>query len=82
MRNNPIALTNWDGNDSTLNLRHWLKVCQLKAQLMPVNPRIAESKGGSLSYYTEGKWKNYNTVLESAGMMWRCIVRTCRSSLA
>jgi hypothetical protein len=39
---------------------------RLKAQLMPLDPKIAESKGGSLSHYTQGKWKNYNTVLESA----------------
>ncbi|MDA8991517.1 hypothetical protein N9H45_08330 [Opitutales bacterium] len=39
---------------------------RLKAQLMPLDPRIAETKGGSLTHYSEGKWKNYNTVLESA----------------
>ncbi len=39
---------------------------RLKAQLIPVDPRIAETKGGSLTHYAEGKWKNYNTVLESA----------------
>ena len=39
---------------------------RLKAQLLPVNPRIAETKGGSLTHYSQGKWKNYNTVLESA----------------
>ena len=33
---------------------------RLKAQLMPLDPKIAESKGGSLSHYTQGKWKNYN----------------------
>ena len=33
---------------------------------MPLNPRIAETNGGSLTHYAEGKWKNYNTVLESA----------------
>ena len=39
---------------------------RLKAQLMPIDPRIAETRGGSLTHYAEGKWKNYNTVLESA----------------
>ena len=39
---------------------------RLKAQLMPLDPKIAESKGSSLAHYTQGKWKNYNTVLESA----------------
>lgn len=39
---------------------------RLKAQLMPINPRVAETKGGSLTHYAQGKWKNYNTVLESA----------------
>ena len=39
---------------------------RLKAQLMPVDPRVAETKGGSLTHYAQGKWKNYNTVLESA----------------
>ena len=31
----------------------------------PLNPR-RRTNGGSLTHYAEGKWKNYNTVLESA----------------
>ena len=67
MRNNPNRPyeLGWERlNPDSQALAEGLR--RLKAQLMPVNPRIAESKGGSLSYFTEGKWKNYNTVLESA----------------
>ena len=67
MRNNPNRPyeLGWERlNPDSQALAEGLR--RLKAQLMPINPRIAESKGGNLSYYTEGKWKNYNTVLESA----------------
>jgi len=39
---------------------------RLKEKLMPKNPRIIPAKGGRLASYGEGKWKGYNTVLESA----------------
>ena len=39
---------------------------RLKEKLMPKNPRIMPAKGGRLASYGEGKWKGYNTVLESA----------------
>ncbi len=39
---------------------------RLKEKLMPKNPRILPAKGGRLASYGEGKWKGYNTVLESA----------------
>jgi hypothetical protein len=39
---------------------------RLKEKLMPKNPKIIPSKAGRLAYYGEGKWKGYNTVLESA----------------
>jgi hypothetical protein len=39
---------------------------RLKEKLMPKNPAILPAKGGSLSRYGDGKWKGYNTVLESA----------------
>ena len=39
---------------------------RLKEKLMPKNPRIIPVKDGRLACYGEGKWKGYNTVLESA----------------
>ena len=39
---------------------------RLKEKLMPKNPRILAAKGGRLASYGEGKWRGYNTVLESA----------------
>ena len=39
---------------------------RLKEKLMPKNPAILPAKAGTLSRYGEGKWKGYNTVLESA----------------
>ena len=39
---------------------------RLKEKLMPKNPAILPAKGGSLPRYGDGKWKGYNTVLESA----------------
>jgi hypothetical protein len=39
---------------------------RLKEKLMPKNPRIIPAKGGRLASYGEGKWKGYNTILESA----------------
>jgi len=67
MRNNPNRPyeLGWERlNPESQALAEGLR--RLKAELMPINPRIAETKGGSLTHYTEGKWKNYNTVLESA----------------
>ena len=67
MRNNPNRPyeLGWERlNPESQALAEGLR--RLKAQLMPVDPRIAETKGGSLTHYAEGKWKNYNTVLESA----------------
>ncbi len=67
MRNNPNRPyeLGWERlNPESQSLAEGLR--RLKAQLMPVDPRIAETKGGSLTHYAEGKWKNYNTVLESA----------------
>ena len=42
---------------------------RLKSELMPINPRIAETRGEP-THYTEGKWKNYNTVLKVRFTMW------------
>jgi hypothetical protein len=39
---------------------------RLKEKLMPKNPAILPANGGTLSRYGDGKWKGYNTVLESA----------------
>ena len=39
---------------------------RLKERLIPKNPRIIPSKGARLASYGEGKWKGYNTILESA----------------
>ena len=39
---------------------------RLKEKLMPKNPAILPVSGGTLSRYGDGKWKGYNTVLESA----------------
>ena len=39
---------------------------RLKEKLMPKNPAILPANGGILSRYGDGKWKGYNTVLESA----------------
>ena len=39
---------------------------RLKEKLMPKNPAILPASGGSLSRYGDGKWRGYNTVLESA----------------
>lgn len=39
---------------------------RLKEKLMPKNPAILPASGGTLSRYGDGKWKGYNTVLESA----------------
>ncbi len=39
---------------------------RLKEKLMPVNPLILPASAGKLPRYGSGKWKNYNTVLESA----------------
>ena len=39
---------------------------RLKEKLMPKNPAILPATGGSLSRYGDGKWRGYNTVLESA----------------
>ena len=67
MRNNPNRPyeLGWERlNPESQALAEGLR--RLKAKLMPVNPRVSETKGGSLTHYTEGKWKNYNTVLESA----------------
>ena len=67
MRNNPNSPyeLGWERlNPESQALAEGLR--RLKAQLIPVDPRIAETKGGSLTHYAEGKWKNYNTVLESA----------------
>ena len=67
MRNNPNRPyeLGWERlNPESQALAEGLR--RLKAQLMPLNPRIAETKGGSLTHYAEGKWRNYNTVLESA----------------
>jgi len=67
MRNNPNRPyeLGWERlNPESQALAEGLR--RLKAQLMPLNPRITETKGGSLTHYAEGKWRNYNTVLESA----------------
>ena len=67
MRNNPNRPyeLGWERlNPESQALAEGLR--RLKAQLMPLNPKIAETKGGSLTHYAEGKWRNYNTVLESA----------------
>lgn len=67
MRNNPNRPYElaWERlNPESQALAEGLR--RLKAELMPLNPRIAETNGGSLTHYAEGKWKNYNTVLESA----------------
>jgi hypothetical protein len=39
---------------------------RLKEKLMPKNPRIIPAKAGRLASYGEGKWRGYNTILESA----------------
>ena len=39
---------------------------RLKEQLAPATPSILPASGGTLSRYGNGKWKGYNTVLESA----------------
>jgi hypothetical protein len=39
---------------------------RLKEKLAPATPTILPASGGSLSRYGNGKWKGYNTVLESA----------------
>ena len=39
---------------------------RLKEQLAPATPNILPASGGTLSRYGNGKWKGYNTVLESA----------------
>jgi hypothetical protein len=39
---------------------------RLKEKLVPKNPRVIPPKANRLAYYGEGKWKGYNTVLESA----------------
>ena len=39
---------------------------RLKEKLMPKNPAIIPASGGNLARYGNGKWKGYNTVLESA----------------
>jgi len=39
---------------------------RLKEKLMPKNPKIISGRADRLPYYGEGKWKGYNTVLESA----------------
>lgn len=39
---------------------------RLKEKLIPKDPKIIPAKDGRLAYYGEGKWKGYNTVLESA----------------
>ena len=67
MRNNPNRPyeLGWERlNPESQALAEGLR--RLKAQLMPVNPRIAESKGGSLSITPRENGKNYNTVLEKA----------------
>ena len=67
MRNNPNRPyeLGWERlNPESQALAEGLR--RLKAEMMPLNPKIAETKGGSLTHYAEGKWRNYNTVLESA----------------
>lgn len=39
---------------------------RLKEKLAPATPTILPASGGNLSRYGNGKWKGYNTVLESA----------------
>ena len=74
---------NWVGKDLTPKSQALAEgLRRLKAELMPINPRIAETKGGSLTHYTEGKWKNYNTVLECGLRCGFTSQWTCRSSLA
>ena len=67
MRNNPNRPYElpWERlNPESQALGEGLK--RLKEKLMPKNPAILPAKGGSLPRYGDGKWKGYNTVLESA----------------
>ena len=67
MKNNPNRPyeLNWERLDpSSQALGEGLR--RLKEKLMPKAPVILPASGGSLPRYGNGKWKGYNTVLESA----------------
>ena len=62
-----IDRMSWHGKDlgpESQALGEGLK--RLKQKLMPKNPAILPANGGTLSRYGDGKWKGYNTILESA----------------
>ena len=67
MKNNPNRPyeLSWDRlNPESQALGEGIR--RLKEKLMPKNPAIIPASGGNLARYGNGKWKGYNTVLESA----------------